>query len=94
MINRDDIKVVARHLGSSWKALGRELQFSTGQLETIEHDFHLDGLNEMICQLLEQWKSRQRAAASVKQLLIALIEVGRPDIATLIALDVQVMPAT
>ena len=70
---------VALHVGKAWKRLGRELNFSDGQLETFEYDY--SGMYEQIYQMLARWKQDTGPSATYKVLAQCLVKIKKPDVA-------------
>ena len=66
------MSVISEHVGSRWLNLGRMLEFTDGQLETIKADYDRDGLREVIYQMLRQWKSKEASKAKLTRIVIAL----------------------
>merc|ERR1712137_704184 len=63
-VNQRHRTLVARHIGSDWRYLGRELAgFSNAQMDHLEENFKAGKytFHEMVYQLLLKWKTRRRA---------------------------------
>ncbi|XP_054624204.1 receptor-interacting serine/threonine-protein kinase 1 [Dunckerocampus dactyliophorus] len=55
----EHLDVLKKHIGAKWKCYARRLGLSDVEIETIEHDFFLDGLPEMVHQTLQHWKMKE-----------------------------------
>ncbi|XP_013410819.1 receptor-interacting serine/threonine-protein kinase 1 isoform X1 [Lingula anatina] len=86
VITTDDIDLVVQHLGSHWKRLARKLGFQDGQIDVIDSDFAVDGLQEKIYQMLTRWKQKVSTRATAKALAEALCEIGKADVAAVLPL--------
>ncbi|XP_062850476.1 receptor-interacting serine/threonine-protein kinase 1 [Trichomycterus rosablanca] len=58
-VTEDHLNLVRQNLGSSWKSCARNLGLTNLDLETIEHDYERDGLNEKVHQMLMRWKMKE-----------------------------------
>ncbi|KAM7400545.1 hypothetical protein PAMA_004972 [Pampus argenteus] len=47
------------NIGAKWKSCARRLGLTSVEIETIEHDYRIDGLPEMVHQMLERWKMKE-----------------------------------
>ena len=69
------IRELKELIGEKWKAVARELEFSTTDIDAIvcrdDHD-----LKEQIHRFFEQWKMREGSGASVEKLLEAVRAAG------------------
>jgi hypothetical protein len=69
------IRELKDHIGINWKAVARELEFTTTDVDAIvcrdEHD-----LKEQIHRFFEQWKMREGSGASVQKLIEAVRAAG------------------
>ncbi|XP_037133083.1 receptor-interacting serine/threonine-protein kinase 1 [Syngnathus acus] len=55
-VTEEHLDVLRKNIGANWKFCARHLGLSEVEIETIEHDFHSDGLSEMVHQTLQHWK--------------------------------------
>ncbi|KAM9791336.1 receptor-interacting serine/threonine-protein kinase 1 isoform X2 [Syngnathus typhle] len=55
-VTGEHLDVLRKNIGANWKFCARHLGLSEVEIETIEHDFHSDGLSEMVHQTLQHWK--------------------------------------
>ena len=83
-LDADSVELLCKHLGKYWRPLGRKLGFSNGQLDSIYADYHVDGQQEVIHQMLRQWKENRGMAAKTSVIGNALIEIGRPGTASML----------
>ncbi|XP_056600177.1 receptor-interacting serine/threonine-protein kinase 1 [Triplophysa dalaica] len=58
-ITEDHLDIVRQNIGSNWKRIARKLGLTEVHVETIEHDYDRDGLEEKVHQMLEWWKMRE-----------------------------------
>ncbi|XP_057713266.1 receptor-interacting serine/threonine-protein kinase 1 [Corythoichthys intestinalis] len=58
-VTDEHLDVLRKNIGAKWKSYARRLGLSDVEIETIEHDFHLDGLPEMVHQTLQHWKMKE-----------------------------------
>nr|XP_057922221.1 receptor-interacting serine/threonine-protein kinase 1 [Doryrhamphus excisus]XP_057922223.1 receptor-interacting serine/threonine-protein kinase 1 [Doryrhamphus excisus]XP_057922224.1 receptor-interacting serine/threonine-protein kinase 1 [Doryrhamphus excisus] len=55
----EHLDVLKKNIGAKWKCYARRLGLSDVEIDTIEHDFFLDGLPEMVHQTLHHWKMKE-----------------------------------
>ncbi|XP_028832680.1 receptor-interacting serine/threonine-protein kinase 1 [Denticeps clupeoides] len=62
----DSYSVTEKHLDllrdnitSNWKRCARRLGLTNAEVDTIEHDYARDGLNEKVHQMLERWRMKE-----------------------------------
>ncbi|XP_019734499.1 receptor-interacting serine/threonine-protein kinase 1 [Hippocampus comes] len=58
-VTEEHLEVLRKNIGAKWKLYARRLGLSDVEIETIEHDFSLDGLAEMVHQTLQRWKMKE-----------------------------------
>lgn len=63
-INQRVMDVISTHLGENWRVLFRSLEYSDGQIDQMNYDFHIDGVKEVIYRLLLDY-SRNHDDASL-----------------------------
>lgn len=52
----DDMFVIKTHVGHGWRDVARRLSYSDGQIEQFEENYKHKGIDEVIYQLLLDWK--------------------------------------
>uniref|UniRef100_A0A8C6PV98 Receptor (TNFRSF)-interacting serine-threonine kinase 1, like n=1 Tax=Nothobranchius furzeri TaxID=105023 RepID=A0A8C6PV98_NOTFU len=57
-VNEAHLELVRANIGSKWKICARRLGLSNVEIDTIDHDYHRDGLAEYVHQMLESWKMK------------------------------------
>lgn len=58
-MTEEHLELLRANIGAKWKKCARRLGLTNVEIETIEHDYHRDGLPEMVYQMLEQWKMKE-----------------------------------
>lgn len=58
-VTEDHLELLRANIGAKWKQSARRLGLTNVEIETIEHDYHRDGLPEMVYQMLEMWKMKE-----------------------------------
>ncbi|KAM9844531.1 receptor-interacting serine/threonine-protein kinase 1 [Aulostomus maculatus] len=58
-VTEEHLDLLRDNIGTKWKRCARRLGLTSVEIETIEHDFRLDGLPEMVHQMLERWKMKE-----------------------------------
>ncbi|XP_077471872.1 receptor-interacting serine/threonine-protein kinase 1 [Stigmatopora argus] len=58
-VTEEHLDVLRKNIGAKWKLYARRLGLSDVEIETIEHDVYLDGLPEMVHQMLQHWKMKE-----------------------------------
>ncbi|KAI7810318.1 receptor-interacting serine/threonine-protein kinase 1 [Triplophysa rosa] len=53
------LDIVRQNIGSNWKRIARKLGLTEVQVDTIEHNYERDGLEEKVHQMLECWKMKE-----------------------------------
>ncbi|XP_077415230.1 receptor-interacting serine/threonine-protein kinase 1 [Vanacampus margaritifer] len=72
-VTEEHLEVLRQSIGAKWKFYARRLGLSDVEIEIIEHDFSLDGLPEMVHQMLQQWKMKEgRLGCTIGKLCRAL----------------------
>ncbi|KAI8504359.1 Receptor-interacting serine/threonine-protein kinase 1 [Branchiostoma belcheri] len=79
-----DIQAVQEGIGKHWKVLARQLGFLEGKIDTFDHDFDRDGLDEKVYQMLRKWSMEWGKDATLKALADALCSIGKADVAALL----------
>lgn len=72
-VSERDKSVVSQHLGDLWRQLGREMGYSSGQLDNIDSDYRR--LQDKVYELLTLWHDRESGAATFDQLTRLLMRV-------------------
>ncbi|XP_011145967.1 uncharacterized protein LOC105187066 [Harpegnathos saltator] len=68
----DDMITVKTHVGHGWRDVARRLSYSDGQIEQFEENFRHKGVDEVIYQLLLDWKQANTRDARLGTLVSAL----------------------
>ncbi|TNM98206.1 hypothetical protein fugu_014452 [Takifugu bimaculatus] len=72
-VTEEHLDLLKENIGAKWKQIARRLGLTDTEIETIEHDFHRDGLTEMVHQMLERWKMKEGSIGyTIGKLLRAL----------------------
>lgn len=72
-MTEEHLDLLKENIGAKWKQIARRLGLTDTEIETIEHDFHRDGLTEMVHQMLERWKMKEGSIGyTIGKLLRAL----------------------
>ncbi|XP_036940584.1 receptor-interacting serine/threonine-protein kinase 1 [Acanthopagrus latus] len=58
-VTEEHLDLLRENIGNKWKHCGRRLGLTNVEIETIEHDYHRDGLPEMVYQMLDRWKMKE-----------------------------------
>ncbi|KAM9349200.1 receptor-interacting serine/threonine-protein kinase 1 [Symphorus nematophorus] len=58
-VTEEHLELLRQNIGTKWKRCARRLGLSGVEIETIEHDYHRDGLPEMVHQMLDHWKMKE-----------------------------------
>uniref|UniRef100_A0A2P2HX58 Ankyrin-2-like n=2 Tax=Hirondellea gigas TaxID=1518452 RepID=A0A2P2HX58_9CRUS len=72
-ISESDKALIGEHLGDQWRQLGREMDYSSGQLDNIDNDHRR--LQDKIYELLTMWHDKESSAATVAQLTRLLMRI-------------------
>jgi hypothetical protein len=46
-VTRDNIRLIAPHVGQNWRDVGRKLKLTDGRLEQIKQDHYTEGMKEV-----------------------------------------------
>jgi hypothetical protein len=46
-VTRDNMRLIAPHVGQNWREVGRTLKLTDGRLEQIEQDHYKEGMKEV-----------------------------------------------
>lgn len=55
-ISMDDMFVIKTHIGYGWRDVARQLGYSEGQIEQFEENYKDKGIDQVIYQILRDWK--------------------------------------
>ncbi|XP_061695405.1 receptor-interacting serine/threonine-protein kinase 1 isoform X2 [Syngnathoides biaculeatus] len=58
-VTEEHLDVLRKNIGAKWKIHARRLGLTDVEIETIEYDCSLDGLPEMVHQMLQHWKMKE-----------------------------------
>ena len=84
VLDNENMDRVAKHLGREWMEVGRKLNFTQGQLDQINIDFHPNGLQEKVFQMLHQWKQRLGKKATLRALASTLWDAECYEVALML----------
>ncbi|XP_070166208.1 immune deficiency isoform X1 [Polyergus mexicanus] len=65
----DDMLVIKTHIGRGWRDVARRLSYSDGQIEQFEENYRHKGIDEVIYQLLLDWKQANTRDAQLGALV-------------------------
>lgn len=68
----DDIFVIKTHVGHGWRDVARRLSYSDGQIDQFEENYRHKGIDEVIYQLLLDWKQANTRDAQLGTLVSIL----------------------
>ncbi|XP_014484748.1 PREDICTED: uncharacterized protein LOC106749612 [Dinoponera quadriceps] len=68
----EDMITVKTHVGHGWRDVARRLSYSDGQIEQFEENYRHKGIDEVIYQLLLDWKQANTQDARLGTLVSAL----------------------
>lgn len=71
-VTRDQIRLVAPHVGQNWREVGRTLKLTDGRLEQILQDHSKEGMKEVVYQILLEWMRVNGSDARLGELTKAL----------------------
>ncbi|XP_035719836.1 protein immune deficiency-like [Vespa mandarinia] len=71
-ITFEDMFLIKTHLGHGWKDVARRLFYSDGQIEQFEENYRDEGIDEVIYQLLLDWKQANAKDAHIGNLIHVL----------------------
>ncbi|XP_076000604.1 receptor-interacting serine/threonine-protein kinase 1 [Genypterus blacodes] len=58
-VTEEHLNLLRENIGSTWKQCARRLHLTDVEIESIEHDNSIYGLQEMVHQMLECWKMKE-----------------------------------
>lgn len=73
-VAEEHLDLLRDNIGAKWKRCGRRLGLTDVEIETIEHDFHRDGLSEMVHQMLDRWKMKEGSVGCTIGKLLGALE--------------------
>ncbi|XP_070525642.1 immune deficiency isoform X2 [Cardiocondyla obscurior] len=65
----DDMLVIKTHVGHGWRDIARRLSYSDGQIDQFEENYRHKGIDEVIYQLLLDWKQANTRDAQLGMLV-------------------------
>lgn len=72
-VTEEHLDLLRVNIGAKWKRCARRLGLTDIEIDTIEHDFHRDGLSEMVHQMLNRWTMKEGSiGCTIGKLLGAL----------------------
>ena len=71
---------VAEKVGADWRSLGCKLNFSSQELDVLEHDHRWDGAVEICYRMIAVWLEKRASSATYKNLGDALLKIRRCDV--------------
>ncbi|KAI4485410.1 hypothetical protein M0804_006915 [Polistes exclamans] len=71
-ITFDDMFIIKTHIGHGWKDVARRLSYSDGQIEQFEENYRHKGVDEIMYQLLLDWKRANTKDAQIGNLIEVL----------------------
>lgn len=72
-VTEEHLDLLRDNIGAGWKRCARRLGLTSVEIETIEYDFHRDGLSEMVHQMLDRWKMKEGSiGCTIRKLFEAL----------------------
>uniref|UniRef100_A0A1B0GLN5 Death domain-containing protein n=1 Tax=Lutzomyia longipalpis TaxID=7200 RepID=A0A1B0GLN5_LUTLO len=54
-LEHEHIEIIATHLGEDWRNVARDLGYSQGQIDQLLEDNHINGIKEVIYQMILGW---------------------------------------
>lgn len=58
-VREEHLDLLRKNIGAQWKSCARQLGLTETEVETIDHDYNRDGLNEKVYQMLEKWRMKE-----------------------------------
>uniref|UniRef100_A0A4W5KYU6 Receptor (TNFRSF)-interacting serine-threonine kinase 1, like n=1 Tax=Hucho hucho TaxID=62062 RepID=A0A4W5KYU6_9TELE len=58
-VTEEHLDLLRENIGKEWKRCARRLGLSEVEVETIDQDYHHDGLPEKVHQMLERWRMKE-----------------------------------
>lgn len=71
---------IGRCIGNDWRKLARQLRFTAEDIDSYNLEFGFQGIERICCELLFEWKRRQKNFATKDALIRALTQIERRDI--------------
>lgn len=68
----DDMFIIKTHVGHGWRDIARRLSYSDGQIDQLEENYRHKGIDEVIYQLLLDWKQANTQDAQLGTLVSIL----------------------
>ncbi|XP_011872257.1 PREDICTED: uncharacterized protein LOC105564477 [Vollenhovia emeryi] len=68
----DDMLTIKTHIGHGWRDIARRLSYSDGQIDQFEENYRHKGIDEVIYQLLLDWKQANTRDAQLGTLVSIL----------------------
>lgn len=68
----DDMFIIKTHVGHGWRDVARRLSYSDGQIDQFEENYRHKGIDEVIYQLLLDWKQANTRNAQLGTLVTIL----------------------
>lgn len=91
-ITMEDIFLVKTHLGHGWRDIARKLSYSDGQIEQFEENYRQRGVDEVIYQLLLDWKQANTKDAEIGNLVSVLWACQEYDCAERLVAVHKILP--
>ncbi|KAJ8012145.1 hypothetical protein DPEC_G00065630 [Dallia pectoralis] len=73
-VTEEHLNLLRENIGKDWKRCARRLGLSEVEVDTIDHDFHRDGLPEKVHQMLERWKMKEGCVGCTVGLLCRALQ--------------------
>ncbi|KAI1889217.1 hypothetical protein AGOR_G00176840 [Albula goreensis] len=58
-VKKEQLDLLSENIGKKWKCCARSLGLNNVEVETISYDYALEGLREMVYQMLQKWQMKQ-----------------------------------
>lgn len=84
-ITLDDMFMIKTHIGHGWRDVARRLSYSDGQIEQFEENYRYVGIDEVVYQMLLDWKQVNTADAQIGILIDILWSCQEYDCAERVA---------
>ncbi|XP_012252852.2 protein immune deficiency [Athalia rosae] len=69
IISIDDMFLIKTHIGYGWRDLARSLGYSEGQIEQFEENHKIKGVDQVVYQILLDWKQTQTKDAQLGEII-------------------------
>ncbi|XP_038859384.1 receptor-interacting serine/threonine-protein kinase 1-like [Salvelinus namaycush] len=80
-VTEEHLDLLRENIGKEWKRCARRLGLSEVEVDTIDQDYHRDGLPEKVHQMLERWRMKEGCVGcTVGQLCRALENCVKVDL--------------